>query len=95
MIQSFPCKDTENFFKTGKLAKKAGWQAISKVASRKLDMIDAAVVLADLKVPPNNRLEELKSNPKGYHFIRINDQWPIVFKWLNNSAHEVHICDYH
>lgn len=80
MIQSLACNDTKDFFKTGKVAKRAGWQAISKVASRKLDMLDAAVLLRDLKVPPNNRLEELKENLKGYHSIRISDQWRIVFK---------------
>ena len=52
------------------------------------------MVLADLKVPPNNRLEELKGNLKGFYSIRINDQWRIVFRWANNRASEVYICDY-
>ncbi len=95
MIQSFACKDTESFYKSGRLPKKVGWQAVKKVAARKLDMIDAAALLTDLKVPPNNKLEALKGDLKGYRCIRINDQWRIVFKWINNGAYEVKICDYH
>jgi len=65
MIRSFSCKETENFYQTGKITRKAGWQGIKKIAARKLDMIDAAVLLTDLKVPPNNNLEALKGNLKG------------------------------
>lgn len=95
LIQSFSCKDTEGFYNSGKLPKRAGWQAVKSVAARKLDMIDAATVITDLKVPPNNRLEALKGDLKGYYSIRINDQWRVVFRWSNNSAYEVRICDYH
>ena len=95
MIQSFACKDTESFYSSGRVPRKVGWQAIRKVAARKLDMIDAAAELADLRVPPNNKLEALKGNLKGYYSIRINDQWRIVFKWINNNAYDVQICDYH
>jgi proteic killer suppression protein len=58
-------------------------------------MIDAAAVLTDLKVPPNNKLEVLKGDLQGYYSIRINDQWRIIFKWANNNAYDVRICDYH
>lgn len=58
-------------------------------------MLDAAVELDDLRTPPNNRLEALSGNLKGYHSIRINDQWRIVFKWKNGHAIDVKICDYH
>ncbi|WP_234996096.1 type II toxin-antitoxin system RelE/ParE family toxin [Pseudobacteriovorax antillogorgiicola] len=72
-----------------------GWQAVNNVAARKLDMIDAAALLTDLKVPPCNKLEALKGDLKGYHSIIINDQWRVAFKWLNNGAYEIKICDYH
>ena len=58
-------------------------------------MIHYAHVLMDLKVPPGNRLEALSGNLKGYHSIRINDQWRIVFKWTAAGATEVEIYDYH
>lgn len=95
MIQSFACKNTESFYNSGRVPRKVGWQAVKRVAARKLDMIDAAALLTDLKVPPNNKLEVLRGDLKGYHSIRINDQWRIVFKWKNNGAYEVKICDYH
>jgi proteic killer suppression protein len=95
MIQSFSCSDTERFYKLGRAPRKSGWQAVKNVAARKLDMIDAAAVLTDLKVPPNNKLEVLKGDLQGYYSIRINDQWRIIFKWANNNAYDVRICDYH
>ena len=58
-------------------------------------MLNRAISLQDLLVPPGNRLEELKGNRKGLHSIRINDQWRICFKWKKNDAHEVEIVDYH
>ena len=58
MIQSFACKDTESFYHSGRVPRKVGWQAIKKVAARKLDMIDAAASLTDLKVPPNNKFPQ-------------------------------------
>ena len=65
------------------------------MAARKLDLINAAHVLDDLKVPPGNRLEALKGDLKGKHSIRINGQWRIVFRWADGNAHEVAITDYH
>jgi toxin HigB-1 len=64
-------------------------------AARKLDMLVAAHGLQDLRSPPGNRLEALRGDLKGYHSIRINDQWRIVFRWEGNEAHEVRITDYH
>jgi proteic killer suppression protein len=64
-------------------------------ALRKLDMINAAHRLEDLKAPPANRLEALKGNWKGFHRIRINDQFRIVFRWSEGNASEVSIVDYH
>jgi proteic killer suppression protein len=62
---------------------------------RKLEMIDKAETIEDLKVPPGNKLEALKGNRKGYYSIRINDQWRITFKFENGKALEVKIEDYH
>jgi proteic killer suppression protein len=68
---------------------------IRSVAVRKLDMVNAASVLDDLRVPPGNRLEALKGNLKGKHSIRVNDQWRVVFRWDGRDAHDVEITDYH
>ena len=65
------------------------------MARRKLDQLNAAVVLTDLRAPPANRLEALKGNRRGQHSIRINDQWRICFRWREGDAHDVEIVDYH
>lgn len=70
-------------------------QAIVPAALRKLDMVAAAHELVDLRVPPGNRLEALKGDLEGYHSIRINDQWRIIFRWENSGAARVAITDYH
>lgn len=94
-ICSFSDSVTDNFFKTGKVAKGAGWVAIKNIVRRKLDMIHYAHTLEDLKSPPGNRLEVLSGNLRGYHSIRINDQWRIIFKWTSAGPAEVQVCDYH
>jgi proteic killer suppression protein len=94
-IQSFFSTDTRTFFETGKISKKVGWQSVAKVAKRKLDMIHYANCLKDLKSPPGNQLETLYGNYAGYHSIRINDQWRIVFQWTVSGPTEVEITDYH
>jgi len=71
------------------------FQGIARPAKRKLEAINAAVRLDDLKVPPANRLEKLKGNWKDFYSIRINDQWRIIFRWANGEAHDVRITDYH
>lgn len=68
---------------------------IQQVALRKLRMINNAKSLSDLRIPPANRLEILKSNRKGQFSIRINDQWRICFIWRDGDAYEVEIADYH
>jgi len=68
---------------------------IAKVARRKLVMVNNARALDDLKSPPGNRLEALKSDLKGKHSVRINNQWRIVFRWTANGPEEVQITDYH
>jgi proteic killer suppression protein len=68
---------------------------IVPVALRKLDMIQAARRLEDLRVPPSNRLEALRGTLKGMYSIRINDQWRVVFRWNASDAFDVQILDYH
>ena len=93
MIQSFVCKETERLFNR-EFSRKIP-AGIQRVALRKLWMIDAAVDLNALRVPPANRLELLSGKRKGQHSIRINDQWRICFTWQGGNAHEVEIVDYH
>ena len=68
---------------------------IQEIARRKLRMINGAQDLNDLRIPPSNRLEKLKGNLKDYYSIRINNQWRIIFKWINGHAEDVEIIDYH
>ena len=95
VIYSFADNPTADLFHGIDSARARRWAAIAKLARRKLDMMNAAVKLNDLKVPPGNRLEALKGDLAGYHSIRINDQWRVVFKWKDGAAHEVKIDDYH
>jgi proteic killer suppression protein len=93
VIQSFKSKDAEALFRGSKVAKNL--RPIAKLARRKLDMIDYAEQLGDLRVPPGNRLEALKGDRRGQHSIRINDQWRICFVWRSDGPHDVEIVDYH
>jgi len=68
---------------------------LHNIARRKLRMIDAATLLETLKIPLNNRLEQLKGRRRGEWSIRVNDQWRICFKWQNGNAYDVEITDYH
>jgi proteic killer suppression protein len=68
---------------------------IINVAVRKLDMLNAAYRLNDLREPPGNRLELLKGDLAGYYSIRVNDQWRIIFRWVDNNAHDASLTDYH
>lgn len=92
MIRSFRCKDTESLFND--VATKR-FQAIERVARRKLEMLDAAARLEDLRVPPGNRLEALRGRRAGQYSIRINDQWRICFRWSGQDTFDVEIADYH
>ena len=91
-ILSFRDRDTEAFFRTGKSRQ---WQSLATVAARKLDMVNAAVALNDLRLPPGNQLEALSKDRKGQHSIRINDQYRVCFVWTDNGATGVEIVDYH
>ena len=92
MIQSFKDEDTADLFQARKNRR---WQNIKVVALRRLDVIEAAVNLRDLRIPPGNHLEALKDDRLGQHSIRINDQYRICFVWKDDGAHEVEIVDYH
>jgi toxin HigB-1 len=92
MIRSFGDKLTEALFRDERVRQYAGF---ARVAKRKLEAVNAASRLDDLTIPPSNRLEKLRGNLKDFHSIRINDQWRVIFKWINGDAHEVRIVDYH
>lgn len=94
-IQSFADEATEEFFNTGRTYKGIEWAYLGKVAYRKLDMLNYAGKLSDLACPPGNRLEALKGNLIGFHSIRINAQWRILFRWSEHGPSSVKICDYH
>jgi proteic killer suppression protein len=66
-----------------------------EAALRKLDVLEAAQTLSDVRSPPGNRLEALRGELRGFHSIRINDQSRLVFRWVGSNAHEVRIADYH
>ena len=68
---------------------------IITAALNKLDVLNAAHNLQDLRQPPSNRLEALKRNLKGFHSIRVNNQWRLIFRWSDNAAHQVSFIDYH
>lgn len=91
MIRSFADKQTERLF-DDKFVK--AFSGIERAARRKLQLLDSAGSLDDLRVPPGNRLEALLGNRAGQHSIRINDQWRICFRW-EAGAHDVEIVDYH
>lgn len=92
-IQSFRCRDTEDLFHQRRMPAK--FRAFSKEAIFKLQILDYAGDLNDLRVPPGNRLEALKGNRKGEQSIRINRQWRVCFKWGSNGPFNVKIEDYH
>lgn len=93
MIRSFKGKITEAVF-NGQCPKGFPVQ-IFPVARRRLEALDAAEMLNDLRVPPANRLEALKGDRKGQHSIRINNQWRICFRWTKKGPAGVEIVDYH
>lgn len=92
MIRSFRCKETERLHNRESVRR---FKAFESVARRKLEMLDAAHRLDDLRVPPGNRLEALKGDREGQHSVRINDQWRLCFVWRDGGADQVEIVDYH
>lgn len=91
-IRSFRCTDTEAIFE-GKSPRR--FRNIEQVSQRKLQMLDCAVELRDLRMPPGNRLEALSGDRSGQYSIRINDQWRICFVWTEPGPENVEIVDYH
>jgi len=93
MILSFRDADTELLWKTGKSRRiPAG---IRRTAWKKLAILNAALELSNLRVPPGNHLEALKQDRKGQHSIRVNDQYRVCFQWHDGDACDVEIVDYH
>ncbi len=91
-IRSFKCSDSAALYE-GSHPKR--FRNIESVAERKLQMLDAAEKLQDLRSPPGNRLELLKGDREGQYSIRINDQWRICFAWTETGPDQVEIVDYH
>ena len=91
MIASYADEDTEKLA-AGVRVKK--FEAIAQ-AARRLAILEAAISLEDLRIPPGNRLEALAGDRQGQHSIRINDQYRICFQWENRNAYSVEIVDYH
>jgi toxin HigB-1 len=92
MIKTFNCKVTQALFE-GKSPPK--FQAFAAVAERKLQMLNDACSIEDLRAPPGNRLEPLRGSRKGQWSIRINAQWRVCFRIENGSIYDVEIVDYH
>lgn len=91
-IKSFKCTETESLFKRQRVKR---FTNIASVARRKLEQLEWAGVLEDLRVPPGNRLEALKHDRAGQHSIRINDQFRVCFVWTSEGPKDVEIVDYH
>ena len=92
MILTFKCADTESLFQRQRVRR---FVNIEAVARRKLSLLNAAMTLDFLRIPPGNRLEALKGNRAGQHSIRINDQFRICFAWTPQGPKDVEIVDYH
>lgn len=97
MIRTFRDSGTEDIFngRNTRRARKACPTRLWSVAVRKLEQLDSAEELDDLRVPPGNRLEALSGNRRGQFSIRINDQYRVCFKWLESGPDLVEIVDYH
>jgi proteic killer suppression protein len=93
VIKTFKDAETEKIYQRERSRKLPS--DIQQVALRKLRMLNNAINLNDLRVPPANRLEKLGRDRVGQHSIRINDQWRICFEWRNSDAFNVEITDYH
>ncbi len=93
MIKNFACKEREKIFNRRTSLKLP--RDIQKTARRKLEILEGAEALVDLRIPPNTHLEKLSKDRKGQYSIRINDQWRICFEWRGGDVYNVEIVDYH
>ncbi len=93
MIGSFGTRETEQVWRG--LRSRRLPDDVQRIGLRKLELIAAAAGIDDLCIPPGNRLEMLKGDLKGFWSIRINQQWRIIFRWVNGNAEDVEIIDYH
>ena len=93
MIKSFKDREAERIY-SRRFSRKLPHD-IQEIALRKMKMINNAVSINDLRIPPANRLEKLKKDRTGQYSVRINDQWRICFKWKDGDAYDVEITDYH
>ena len=93
MLRSFRDKDTEAVWQRRRSRKLD--PSLQRAAWRKLAMLDAAETLADLRIPPGNRLEKLAGDRAGQHSIRVNQQWRVCFRWTDAGPEGVEITDYH
>lgn len=93
MIKTFADKRTRDLYQTGSV--KRFPPDVAGRAARKLEYVDLASQLDDLKVPPGNRLHALEGDRTGQYSISINDQWRICFRFEDGDAHDVEVCDYH
>jgi proteic killer suppression protein len=92
VIRSFGDRETEALFTDQSVRR---FQGFARPAKRRLEALNAAGRIEDLRVPPSNRLEKLMGDLKDFHSIRVNDQWRLIFKWHNGDAYEVRLVDYH
>jgi toxin HigB-1 len=93
VIKTFANKRTKDLYETGRAKRFPA--DVAKRAARKLEYVDLAVKLEDLRTPRGNRLHALEGDRKGQHSISINDQWRICFRFEDGDAYEVEVCDYH
>lgn len=93
MIKTFADRRTKDLYETGKAKRFPA--DVAKRAARKLEYVDLATKLEDLRTPPGNRLHTLEGDRKGQHSISINDQWRICFRFEDGDAFDVEVCDYH
>jgi proteic killer suppression protein len=97
VIRTFADPGTEDVFdgQNSAAARRTCPRSLWNVAYRKLDQLDSATEILDLRIPPGNRLEALRGDRKGQYSIRINEQYRICFKWTDAGPEDVEIVDYH
>lgn len=96
MIVSFGDRATEDLYHGRPTARARRFpRDVVDTALVKMDSLNGAASTLDLRSPPGNHLEALKGELKGWHSIRVKDQWPLIFRWQGNDAHKVRLTDYH